>query len=36
MTLFYYYKDTDGNRVELQIENFGDWHASKKWMRCAC
>lgn len=33
MTLSYYYKDPDGNRVELQIDVFGDWAASKQWMR---
>jgi catechol-2,3-dioxygenase len=33
MTLSYYYKDPDGNRVELQVDNFGDWSASKEWMR---
>jgi len=33
MTLSYYYKDPDGNRVELQIDVFGDWSASKEWMR---
>jgi catechol 2,3-dioxygenase len=33
MTLSYYYKDPDGNRVELQVDNFGDWPASKEWMR---
>jgi catechol-2,3-dioxygenase len=33
MTLSYYYGDPDGNRVELQVDNFGDWHASKEWMR---
>lgn len=33
MTLSYYYKDPDGNRVELQIDNFADWSASKEWMR---
>src|SRR3982074_1422920 len=33
MTLSYYYKDPDGNRVELQVDNFGDWRASKEWMR---
>jgi catechol-2,3-dioxygenase len=32
MTLSYYYKDPDGNRVELQVDNFGDWAASKEWM----
>ena len=35
MTLSYYYKDPDGNRVELQVDNFGDWAASKEWMRRA-
>jgi len=33
MTLSYYYKDPDGNRVELQVDNFGEWQASKEWMR---
>jgi catechol-2,3-dioxygenase len=33
MTLSYYYKDPDGNRVELQVDCFGDWAASKEWMR---
>jgi hypothetical protein len=33
MTLSYYYKDPDGNFVELQIDVFGDWAASKQWMR---
>jgi catechol 2,3-dioxygenase len=33
MTLSYYYKDPDGNHVELQIDDFGDWTASKAWMR---
>jgi catechol 2,3-dioxygenase len=33
MTLSYYYKDPDGNRVELQVDNFGDSQASKEWMR---
>ena len=33
MTLSYYYKDPDGNRVELQVDNFGDWQSSKEWMR---
>jgi catechol 2,3-dioxygenase len=32
MTLSYYYKDPDGNRVELQIDAFGDWAASTQWM----
>jgi hypothetical protein len=29
----YYYKDPDGNHVELQCDNFGDWAVSKEWMR---
>jgi catechol 2,3-dioxygenase len=35
MTLSYYYKDPDGNRVELQVDIFGDWQASKAWMRAS-
>ena len=33
MTLSYYYKDPDGNHVELQVDNFGDWAVSKEWMQ---
>jgi catechol-2,3-dioxygenase len=33
MTFSYYYADPDGNRVELQVDNFGDWSASTEWMR---
>jgi catechol 2,3-dioxygenase len=33
MTLSYYYKDPDGNHVELQVDAFGDWDASREWMR---
>jgi catechol-2,3-dioxygenase len=33
MTLSYYYKDPDGNRVELQVDVFGNWSASTEWMR---
>jgi catechol-2,3-dioxygenase len=33
MTFSYYYKDPDGNHVELQSDNFGDWAGSKRWMR---
>jgi catechol-2,3-dioxygenase len=33
MTFSYYYRDPDGNHVELQSDNFGDWSASKQWMR---
>jgi catechol-2,3-dioxygenase len=32
MTLSYYYKDPDGNHIELQTDVFGDWSASKQWM----
>ena len=32
MTLSYYYRDPDGNFVELQVDVFGDWAASKEWM----
>ena len=32
MTLSYYYRDPDGNRVELQVDNFGDWVKSSAWM----
>ena len=33
MTFSYYYKDPDGNHVELQVDNFGDWAKSSAWMR---
>jgi catechol 2,3-dioxygenase len=33
MTFSYYYRDPDGNRVELQCDNFGEWAASKAWMK---
>ncbi len=33
MTLSYYYADPDGNHIELQIDNFGDWSKSKEWMK---
>jgi len=33
MTLSYYYKDPDGNHVELQVDTFGDWAQSKQWMQ---
>jgi catechol-2,3-dioxygenase len=35
MTLSYYYKDPDGNRVELQCDVFGDWATSAEWMRAS-
>lgn len=33
MTFSYYYKDPDGNHVELQCDAFGDWASSKSWMQ---
>ena len=33
MTFSYYYTDPDGNHVELQCDDFGDWSASGEWMR---
>jgi catechol-2,3-dioxygenase len=33
MTLSYYYRDPDGNHVELQVDNFGDWLQSSAYMR---
>ena len=33
MTFSYYYRDPDGNHVELQVDNFGDWAKSAAWMR---
>jgi catechol 2,3-dioxygenase len=33
MTLSYYYKDPDGNHVELQCDIFGDWASSREWMQ---
>ena len=33
MTFSYYYADPDGNFVELQCDNFGDWAASSDYMR---
>jgi catechol 2,3-dioxygenase len=32
MTMSFYYVDPDGNSVELQCDEFGDWAASKKFM----
>lgn len=32
MTLSFYYVDPDGNSVELQVDNFGDWTQSTAWM----
>lgn len=33
MTMSFYYVDPDGNSVELQADNFGDWTESTQWMR---
>ena len=33
MTTSFYYVDPDGNSVELQVDNFGDWAQSQEWMR---
>jgi catechol-2,3-dioxygenase len=33
LTLSFYYGDPDGNRVELQVDCFGDWEASSRFMR---
>jgi len=35
MTLSIYYPDPDGNLLELQVDNFGDWAASSQWMATA-
>ncbi len=33
MTISLYYKDPEGNYVELQSDSFGDWKQSSHWMR---
>lgn len=33
MTVSLYYRDPEGNFVELQSDSFGDWAASSTWMR---
>ncbi|MCC7348197.1 MAG: VOC family protein [Variibacter sp.] len=33
LTTSFYYVDPDGNSVELQCDNFGDWEKSSEWMR---
>ena len=35
MTTSMYYRDPDGNRVELQTDNFGDWEQSREFMLTA-
>ena len=32
MTTSFYYEDPDGNSVELQVDNFGNWEESSEWM----
>jgi catechol 2,3-dioxygenase len=33
MTISLYYKDPEGNFVELQSDSFSDWNLSSEWMR---
>jgi catechol-2,3-dioxygenase len=33
MTTSFYYVDPDGNSVELQVDNFGDWAESREFVR---
>lgn len=33
ITSSFYYEDPDGNSVELQVDNFGDWAVSGEWIR---
>uniref|UniRef100_UPI001C2DC689 VOC family protein n=1 Tax=Sphingomonas bacterium TaxID=1895847 RepID=UPI001C2DC689 len=35
LTISIYYRDPEGNHVELQSDCFGDWAASTQWMRTA-
>ena len=35
MTTSFYYVDPDGNSVEMQSDNFGDWERSTNFMRSA-
>ena len=35
MSTSLYYVDPDGNSVELQVDNFGDWGRSTEFMRSA-
>lgn len=35
MTMSFYYLDPDGNSVELQYDQHGDWAKSKEWMHTA-
>jgi len=33
MTISIYYRDPEGNFVELQCDTYGDWRQSSEWMR---
>ncbi len=33
LTTSFYYLDPDGNSVEMQADNFGDWAESSEWIR---
>src|SRR3954462_2713637 len=33
LTMSFYYHDPDGNSVELQVDNYGDWAASTEFIR---
>jgi catechol 2,3-dioxygenase len=33
LTMSFYYVDPDGNSVELQYDNFGNWDESSEWIR---
>lgn len=35
ITMSIYYQDPDGNGVEIQVDAFGDWAASKQWISSA-
>jgi catechol-2,3-dioxygenase len=35
ITTSFYYLDPDGNSVELQSDNFGNWQESSNWMRAS-
>lgn len=35
LTMSLYYADPEGNGVEIQVDNFGDWAASKEWTSAA-
>lgn len=35
LTMSFYYRDPDGNQLELQADNYSDWAASTEWMRAS-